>query len=176
MFPPIAAAAAAFAFPALMLVAAAKDATSFTIPNRISVALLGLFPLAAFAAGLPLETMAVHLAVGFAGLVAGMVMFSLRWVGGGDAKLFAAAALWLGWPAVMTFVLAAAVAGGALAMALLTARSTLVRPIMLMGPSWVARLAEPGESVPYGVAIAAGALWALQASPFAAVLARAGGL
>jgi len=36
------------------------------------------------------------------------------------------------------------------------------------GPAWFARLAEPGENVPYGLAIAVGALLALPASPFMA--------
>lgn len=35
--------------------------------------------------------------VGVAVLIAGMLLFSLRWVGGGDAKLLAAAALWIGY-------------------------------------------------------------------------------
>ena len=87
-------------FPVLVITAALRDVTSYTIPNWISLALAAGFPLAALALGLPLSVIGVNLAVGAAALVAGMVMFSLGWIGGGDAKLFAAAGLWLGWPAV----------------------------------------------------------------------------
>jgi prepilin peptidase CpaA len=160
----------AFAFPALVLVAAAKDALSFTIPNWIPLSLMVLFPAVALASGAPLTTLGLNLAVGAAALAAGMVMFALRWVGGGDAKLFAAVALWLGWPALTTFLFGAAMAGGGLALALLTLRSASLRPLVLMGPSWVNRLAEPGEGVPYGVAIAVGAFAAFPASPLSAGL------
>jgi len=42
---------------------------------------------------------------------------------------------------------------------------------VVTGPAWFSRLAEPGENVPYGVAIAAGALLAFPASPFMAAFA-----
>src|SRR4051812_30411883 len=86
-------------FPALVIFAGLKDLTSYTIPNWISLALIAAFPLAALAAGLPLAGLGLHAGVGAAALVAAMVMFALGWIGGGDAKLFAAAGLWLGWPA-----------------------------------------------------------------------------
>jgi prepilin peptidase CpaA len=168
--PPILATALALLLPALVLTAAMSDATTFRIPNWISLALIAAFPVAALAAGLPLSTLGLHLGVGAAALALGMAMFALRWMGGGDAKLFSAVALWMGWPAVLTFLSAAAIAGGVLAALLLALRSAAVRPMVLTGPRWVARLAEPGEAVPYGVAIAIGALFALGASPFAGVL------
>lgn len=168
---PLLAAALVFAFPALILMGALKDALTFTIPNWISLALLAVFPLAGLALGLPLGTLGLHMAVGAAALVIGMVMFALRWIGGGDAKLAAAAALWLGWPAALPFLLYAAVAGGVLAVVLLALRSAALRPAVLSGPKWVIRLAEPGEGVPYGVALAVGALAAFPASPLAAALA-----
>ena len=160
----------ALAFPALMIAGALRDALSYTIPNWISLALVALFPLAAVAAGLPLATMALHAGVGVAMLVVGMFMFALRWIGGGDAKLFAAGALWLGWPALTPFVLYAALAGGALTLCLLSLRSPALRPMALLGPGWMHRLAEPDGPVPYGVAIAIGAIAAFSASPFAAVV------
>jgi prepilin peptidase CpaA len=157
-------------FPAMVVVGALRDLTSFTIPNWISgVLILGFLP-AALAGGLSLETFGGHLLVGFLALLAGMGMFALRWIGGGDAKLFAAAALWLGWPASLSYGLQTAVAGGALAVALLSLRSPLLRPYVLSGPAWFSRLADPEEAVPYGVAIAVGALLAFPASPLAQVV------
>ena len=163
-------AAVALAFPALVIIAAIRDVTSFTIPNWISLALLAAFPAAALSLGLTLPGWGLHLAVGFGALVAGMVMFALRWLGGGDAKLFAAVALWLSWPAGATFLFVTAVAGGALAVGLVGLRSVWLRPLAMNGPPWMARLAEPGESVPYGLAIAVGALAAFPQSPFAAAV------
>jgi prepilin peptidase CpaA len=155
-------------FPLLAIVAAVKDLTSYTIPNWISLALIAAFPLGALAAGLSLGAVGLHLAVGAGALVLGMVMFALGWIGGGDAKLFAAAGLWLGWPASLTFLLTTCLAGGALAASLLALRSTPLKTFVAGGPSWVARLAEPGEAVPYGVAIALGALAAFPISTLAA--------
>ncbi len=156
------------AFPALVILAAVKDATSYTIPNWISLALIAAFPLAALASGLPLAAWGPNAIVGAVALVAGMAMFAARWIGGGDAKLFAAAALWLGWPAVTTYVLVTCVCGGALAVMLLGLRSARLKPYVPSGPAWFARLAEPGENVPYGVAICVGALTAFPISALAA--------
>jgi len=156
------------AFPALVILGGVRDLVSYRIPNWISLALLGAFAPAALlglAAGVPLSVLGLHLAVGAAALVAGVVMWSLRWIGGGDAKLFAAAALWLGLPAAATYLAVTALAGGALALFLLQLRSPLLRTYAVLGPAWVARLAQPGENAPYGVAIAVGALAAFPASP-----------
>ena len=146
------------AFPVLVIVGGLKDLTSYTIPNWIPLALVAAFPLAAIAGGLSLPMVGLQAAVGVAALFAGMAMFALRWIGGGDAKLFAAAGLWLGWPSALTFAAITAIAGGALAVSLLGLRSARLRPYMPAGPGWFVRLAEPGENVPYGVAIAVGAL------------------
>lgn len=160
----------AFAFAALVAFGALKDAISFTIPNWISLVLIALFPAAALANGVALPAIGLHLVVGVAVLVAGMVMFALRWLGGGDAKLFAAVALWMGWPALTTFLFGAAMAGGFLAIVLLSLRSAALRPLVVLGPPWVNRLATTGEGVPYGVAIAIGTFAALPVSPLTQAL------
>ena len=93
-----------------------------------------------------------------------MGMFAMNWIGGGDAKLFAAAGLWLGWPAALNYLAITALAGGALALLLLSLRAPAFRPLAQMAPPWIGRLASPGENVPYGVAIAIGALAAFPQS------------
>lgn len=145
-------------FPALVIVAALKDATSFTIPNWISLALLAAFAPVALACGVSLPEIGLAFGVGVVALLAGMAMFACNWIGGGDAKLLAASALWLGWPAVVPFLLVTALCGGALALGLLALRSVWLRPLAVRGPAWVGRLATPDNAAPYGVAIAAGAL------------------
>lgn len=160
------------AFPALVIVAALRDAVSFTIPNWISLALLAVFPAAALASGLPLAGMGAHFAVAAGALVFGMGLFALGWMGGGDAKLMAAAALWLGWPSVAGMIFYTAVAGGALSVALVMIRSEKVRPLVLMGPAWIVRLGTPRESVPYGLAIAVGAMTAFATSPLVTLVLK----
>jgi prepilin peptidase CpaA len=153
-------------FPAGVIAAALTDATSYTIPNRLSAFLALAYVPAALATGVPPLAFAVSLGVGVAGLAAGIAMFALRWIGGGDAKLLAACALWLGLGAITPFLLWTAVAGGALAVGLMALRK-LPLPLEALGPAWFGRLMKPGGEVPYGVAIAVGALAAL---PHAAIL------
>ena len=162
--------ALASAFPILMVVAAMTDLTTYTIPNWISLALIGAFLALAVAVGMPWAAFGWHLAVGAVALVAGMGMFAAGWVGGGDAKLLAAACLWLGWPATEAFLLDTAVAGGVLALVLLAARKDLVRACVPSRLGWINRLATPGEPAPYGVAIAVGALAAFPASELMRVM------
>lgn len=160
------------AFPVLVIVAALKDLTSYTIPNWISLALLAAFVPAALIVGAPLQVVGVHVAIALIALIAGMAMFALGWIGGGDAKLFAAAALWIGFPAITTFALVTCVGGGALAVSLLALRSPMFRPYVLSGPAWFGRLATPGENVPYGVAIAVGAMAAFADSTLVRALSQ----
>jgi prepilin peptidase CpaA len=156
-----------FAFLALVLVAAAKDLTSYTIPNWISLALLAAFAPAAgaaWAAGAPLPELALCIGVGAGALLVGVIMFTLGWVGGGDAKLFAASALWLGSSALAPFLFWTAIGGGVLSMALMIGRRRSAQPA---GGGWASALLTPGAPVPYGLAICAGALAALPHSMLA---------
>ncbi len=159
-------------FPALVIVAAVKDLVSFTIPNWISLALAALYLPAALVAGLSLEQVGLSATVGVALLAIGIGMYALGWIGGGDAKLLAAAGLWLGWPTALHFIMFTALAGGALALLLLSARNTPLVVLTLRGPGWVQRLAEKGGPAPYGVAICFGAVAAF---PMSALVAAAGG-
>ena len=122
-------------FPALLILAALSDATSYTIPNRISLLLLAAFFPAALALGRPMGEIGVDVAVGAIALVAAMAMFAAGWIGGGDAKLFAVASLWLGWSAAPVFVMATALAGGGLALMLLNVRAAWLRPYFSAAPA-----------------------------------------
>lgn len=146
------------AFPALVVIGAMRDALSFTIPNWISVALAAAFLPTALVMGAGPAQIGLACLIGFGVLIAGMGMFAVGWIGGGDAKLFAAAGLWMGLGALLPYLLVTALAGGGLAVILLALRSVWLRPIAARGPGWFGRLATPGENVPYGIAIAFGAL------------------
>ncbi|MCF6293996.1 MAG: prepilin peptidase [Robiginitomaculum sp.] len=145
-------------FPLLMIIAAWRDITSMTIPNWISLALLGLFLVVSPLIGLSWAEFGVHIAVGLAALLLTITMFALGWIGGGDAKLFAAAALWMGWPDVLAYTIVSALAGGLLTVFLLYARKTPMPPV-LYAQKWSATLLKKGGDVPYGVALCAGALY-----------------
>jgi prepilin peptidase CpaA len=151
-------------FPVLLVVAALKDVTSFTIPNWISGVLLLAFPVGAFAAGLSWGEVAQHAAVGGVALLIGMGMFAMNWMGGGDAKLLSASALWLGLSGAPSYLMWTALAGGGLAVTLIAARKVRAAMPVATGPRWVGALLEPKGDIPYGVALAAGALLAFPSS------------
>ena len=154
--------------PALVIIAGLKDLTTMRIPNWISLLLLVFFFPAALVMGLPPLTIALHVGVAFAALVVGAGMFALRWIGGGDAKLMAAACLWLGLQGSGMFLLWTGVMGGLFCLTLLFARFHS-RPYLAGAPGWVVSLMEPKGDIPYGVAIGAGALMAYPASPLLAL-------
>ena len=158
-------------FPLAVIGAAITDATRYIIPNRLSAVLALAFVPTALAAGLPVAMVALYAAVGLAALAVGVVLFAFRVIGGGDAKLAAACMLWLGPVTALPFLLWTAVAGGALAVALVAARR-LPAWVAAAGPGWVGRLLQRGGDVPYGVAIAVGALAAFPLSPLVRLVHR----
>lgn len=147
---------ALFVFPGAMAFAAAMDVLTMTIPNRISMALVGSFAIAALLTGLPLEVAASHLAAGATMLVVGIGLFAMGWVGGGDAKLLAAGALWLGFSQLLEFLLLTGVIGSFLILALLAYRSYPAAALPI--PSWALRLHRSDTGLPYGVAIGSAGL------------------
>lgn len=152
-------------FAGLLIYAACSDVATMTIPNWVSIVLAGLFIPAALINAMPLAGIGMHLAFGFAVLLIGFLLFQFGVLGGGDAKLIAAAAVWTGAAAIGPFLLWTALAGGVLALVLLLTRAR-VKPDDAR-PAFVNRLLRPKGGVPYGVAICAGGLGALQALPFA---------
>jgi prepilin peptidase CpaA len=150
-------------FPAGLLAAAVKDVTSFTIPNWLCAGLALGFAPAALAAGASLGLLGAHALVGAAALAAGFLLFMTGACGGGDAKLIAACALWLGWPALVPFLVWTAAAGGLIALGLLIARRTPLAACARGGPAWLGRLVSERD-LPYGLAIAVGGLLAFPQS------------
>lgn len=151
-------------FPALCLLGGLHDLTTMQIPNWVAMALTGAFFLVALLLGLPLAVIGASAALAFVALLVGMGMFAMNWIGGGDAKLMAAALLWLGASGALPFILYTALVGGGFCLLLMTARSHL--PLFAQtGPGWVMRLMQPKGDIPYGVAIAVGALLAYPSSP-----------
>lgn len=154
------------ACPILFALGAMSDLVSYKIPNWIPAGLAGLFVLAAILGGLSLETVGWHVAVGFGALVFGMVLFALRVIGGGDAKLFAAGALWMGPAFVLKYCIYFAIIGGAFAVALMMLRKAPL-PASASRIAFLNQLLRPDAGIPYGVALGLGALIVLPMTPLA---------
>lgn len=132
---------------ALLVAAATTDVLERRIPNAVTLALalVGLARLGlALGAGAPPLPIVADVVAAAAVFAVGAAGFNAGLVGGGDVKLLAAAALWLGAAALLPFLMATALAGGVLAALF------LVRGFVRPGGGRVA--------LPYGVAIAAGAV------------------
>lgn len=141
-------------FPALMAYSAISDVLTMRISNMISIALVVGFLALAFASGMPLAQIGWHLACGALVLTITFAMFAFGWIGGGDAKLAAATALWFGFAHVLEYGLVASVFGGALTILLLTLRQ-LPAPRLVRETPWMDRLHDHKVGIPYGVALAA---------------------
>jgi len=152
------------------LAGAVTDVRSARIPNRLTYsALVVALVLRGASLGLPgLKSGAIGV------LIAGglfLLLFVLGAMGGGDMKLMAAVGAWVGSNEVMTLILAAALAGGVLAIGRMIVRNmlreALRNTICLMyyrltsglQPHPELNVQSPGsQRVPFGVAIAVGAL------------------
>jgi prepilin peptidase CpaA len=144
-------------FPALMAFAASSDLFTMTISNRLSLALTVGFFLLTLVTGMSLVAIGMHLAAGALVLVIAFGFFSQGWIGGGDAKLVAATALWFGFDYLLDYLVYASLFGGALTLILIQFRR-LPLPAVLARQKWILRLHEHGGGVPYGIALAAAAL------------------
>ena len=130
---------------ALLLVAAVIDVRTFTISNRLNLAVALLAPIYWLAILLPLwPDVGLRLAVG-AGVFALLAgAFYAGMLGGGDVKLAAALSLWFSPASTLKFLVLMSLAGGVLTLGVLAFHRLKRR--------------EGRPEVPYGVAIAFGGL------------------
>jgi prepilin peptidase CpaA len=144
-------------FPALMVFAAISDLLTLTISNRISIALVIVFIAMALACGLPAMEIFWHLACGGAMLIFAFGLYARGWIGGGDAKLAAATAIWLGFDHLGDYAVSASILGGLLTVAIIVLRKWPL-PEVLLARQWATRLHEPDTGIPYGLALATAGL------------------
>lgn len=156
-------------FAVLMVASAVEDYLGTRIPNRLCLAALALYPFAAIVSPVPVDWV-VALMIAFGVFAAGAALYALNTLGGGDVKLLAVLALWAGPALIFEAVLVTAVAGGLLAVAamrvpglarspldvLATADPSLPDATLPAPPSGTPSLKQ---TIPYGIAIAAGGLW-----------------
>ena len=144
-------------FPALMAFAAASDLFTMTISNRISLALAAGFLLLAAASGMGFYEILMHIGAGATVLTVAFACFAMGWIGGGDAKIAAGAALWFGFGHLLNYLLYASLFGGALTLLLLQFRQWPL-PYPFAGQAWLLKLHAKDSGIPYGIALAIGAL------------------
>ena len=142
----------------LLLIAVWTDLTSYRIPNWISLAVLGLFPLFAYRIGLSLNDLLWHGLAFAVVLAAGLVLFVWNRLGAGDAKLLAAVALWVGWgDPLIRLVTLTTLIGGGLSLTILLCRWThfgVLVGTFLRARGWDFAVFDASKNVaPYAVAI-----------------------
>lgn len=158
------AAALVLLLPVCLITAAVTDLREMKIPNWISLVLVAGFLIAAPLMHLSLASFGWHLLA--AAIVFGVCfgLFAINVMGGGDAKLLTAAALWFGFnPSLLSFVLYVAYAGGVLTLLILMLRSQASR-VLALGLPFPHSIMH-AKKIPYGVAICIGGLLAATQSP-----------
>ncbi|MCO6051440.1 prepilin peptidase [Mesorhizobium sp. RP14(2022)] len=129
-----------------------------TIRNRVSMVLIVSFAVIAPLAGMEWQSYALHCAAGLLVLLITFGLFALGAMGGGDAKLMSATALWMGLgPALMEYVLVASVLGGLLTLSILLLR---VSPKFILNGAgrFLPHLVDKKIGIPYGIALGAAGL------------------
>ena len=143
---------AVYVFPLVM--AGVSDLRSLRIPNWLTGAFALAFPLTALLFGGGAVDWVSHIAAGAAVFVGAAILFALRLMGGGDVKLMAAVALWIGLGALLPFLLLTAVIGGGLAALVLLLRAPVVQAALARVVPKLAEIVCRKMPVPYGVPIA----------------------
>ncbi|MDZ7822656.1 MAG: prepilin peptidase [Ahrensia sp.] len=144
-------------FPFAMIYAALSDALTMTIANRVSGLLIVTFLLIAPFIFSSWSEFGLHV-LGFAVVLAAtFTLFALGTMGGGDAKLMASTALWMGFTThLMTYLLIATVAGGVLTLLLMALRNSSFS--VFVGEVPALRRIVDEKDIPYGIALATGGL------------------
>lgn len=140
-------------FPLCMAVTAFSDTLSMTIPNRVSVILVASFLLIAPFAGLAWPVIGMHLLAGLAVFAACFALFAMNVMGGGDAKVLTAAAVWFGLGTnLVVFLVTVSMIGGLLTIGFLMmrAREDVLLATRIPLP---AHFLDRTAGIPYGIAI-----------------------
>lgn len=151
-------------FPLCMAMAACSDLLTMTIPNRLSVVLVASFAILAPFSGLSMHDILMHLAAGGAVFAACFVLFALNIMGGGDAKILTASAIWFGFnDSLVSYLAYVSVFGGLLSLVVLMMRTQ--HNLILAYGIPVPETMLHKKKVPYGIAIGAAAFLAYPMSP-----------
>ncbi len=144
-------------FAAPLMAAAYTDYSSMKIPNKLVLALFFAFFLTLPLHWQGLPALGEHLGMFAVFFLAGFTMFALGWLGGGDAKLMAATALWFGWADALPYIVYTTLFGAAIALFLMFSRR--FAPVKLRTSAFGMKIYQGDKDMPYGIALAAGALF-----------------
>lgn len=159
-------------FPLCLSVAALSDLLTMTIPNRVSLILVFSFIALAPLLGLTLPEIGMHLVGAAIVFAVCFTLFATNVMGGGDAKLLSASALWFGFDqSLLMFAIYVAYVGGLVTVLILMLRWRS-QTIMAMGLPIPQTLLH-AKKIPYGLAIGIGGFLAYPSSPLVSLaLAR----
>ncbi len=153
-------------FPFAMAFAGVSDLLSMTIQNRVSLILILSFAILAPMIGMPWDIYAMHFVAGASVLAVTFTLFATGTMGGGDAKLMSATAVWLGWNfGLAEYLLTMSALGGLLTLAILRYRSSHLVLAYTARFEFMSRLAQKDQGVPYGIALGTAGLMTFPASP-----------
>jgi len=149
----------ALTFCGTMIYAALSDLLFMKISNIACLFLAAGFVILAPLAGLSFQSVLLHLAAGAVVILVCFSLFTINAMGGGDAKLISATALWTGFSASLAqYFLISAIAGGILTVLILLLRK-LVNRNKITHIAFLYRLTDPAKGIPYGIALAIAGLW-----------------
>jgi prepilin peptidase CpaA len=154
-------------FPFCMVFAAVSDMISMTIANRVSIILVATFAIAAPITGMDWASYGWHFAAGGTVLAVTFAMFALGGMGGGDAKLLSATAVWMGMSfELLQYLILGAVIGGLLTLLIILYRRSPLST--LTGNNiFLRHFADEKVGIPYAVALGAAGLIIYPSTPLA---------
>ena len=152
-------------FPFCMLFAAVSDTLSMTIANRVPLILLGVFAVVAPLTGMDWASFGMHFAAGALVLAVTFALFAMGGMGGGDAKLLAATAVWMGFNIhLIEYLVVSAFLGGLLTIGILVYRKSVLA-VFTRHSIFMRHFANETGGVPYGIALGIGGLITYPDSP-----------
>jgi len=154
-------------FPFCMVFAALSDTLSMTIANRLPLLLVAVFAVVAPMTGMDWAAYGWHFAAGALVLAVTFGLFAMGGMGGGDAKLLAATALWMGFGfQLVEYLVVSTFLGGALTLAIVVYRNSPLA-VFTGGNLFLRNFADCKKGIPYGIALGMGGLIAFPGSPLA---------
>ena len=154
----------------LGVLASLSDLKGMVIPNYISAIVVMAFIFSYTGAALGgveiFSSLRVHLLCGGIFFIVTFIMFAMKIIGGGDAKLASAFSFWMGaHESLMAYMFYMAIGGAALAVVAVFLKK--VKPLNIKNEkSWVSRVQNGESVVPYGLPIAFGAFAGLKEGGF----------
>ncbi len=152
---------------ALVVIAMLSDLIQMRIPNVIPIAIIFLFPVA-YLGGEASTPLLDHIGAMLVVLVAGIVLFAFKILGGGDVKFMSSLALWTGFGILPSFVIILSLVGGVQVIIILLLRKYshaveyMLAKCKIQLPEWLHR----GGGVPYGLSIGVAVLIVFERLPF----------